>query len=36
MDNRTPENCPHNVTDIEDGEEYCIECGTVIGEEDEL
>lgn len=34
--NRTPENCPHNVTDIEDGEEYCIECGTVIGEEDEL
>lgn len=33
--NRNPNNCPHNVTEFEDGEEYCTECGITMEVDDE-
>lgn len=33
---RNPETCPHNITDYDDGEEYCVECGIVLEPEDEI
>lgn len=29
---RNPTTCPHNMTEFEDGDEYCVECGIVFDE----
>ena len=28
---RNPETCPHSITDIEDNEWFCNDCGQVLG-----
>lgn len=33
--NRNPKTCPHSITDVDDGEYYCTECGIVLEEQTE-
>jgi len=28
---RNPDTCPHNVTNVDDDEWYCLDCGEVLG-----